>query len=315
MLRLKIFLLLLIVLTVSAGPSCRKDPFISGYRTQNIVIVVVDGPRYSETWGDNQRQYIAQRSAHLAPLGTMCVKMYNEGSTRTNPGHTAITRGVYQEINNSGLEYPYQPSFMQYWLKQSGKPAEKAWIIASKDKLQVLADCTDPEWKGTFNPRTDCGINGLGTGYRDDSTTFRKAIEIMKRHHPHLVLINFREPDVSGHAADWNAYLQGIIDTDSYCRRLWDFLQADNFYRGTTTLIITNDHGRHLNTVQDGYISHGDSCEGCRHIEFLAIGPDIAADRVDTVRHSQVDIAVTAAGLLGVKMENISGRMMKEILK
>jgi hypothetical protein len=313
--RLKIFSVLLLVLTLSTGPSCKKDPLISKYLTRSIVIVVVDGARYSETWGDNQRQYIHQRSTNLAPLGSICLKMYNDGTTSTNPGHLAITRGVYESIDNSGLQYPYQPSFMQYWLKQSGQPSDKAWIITSKDKLQVLADCIDPAWQGKYNPRTDCGTSGLGSGYRNDSTTFRRTIEVLKQYRPHLVLVNFKEPDASGHAGNWNNYLQGIIDTDNYCKQIWDFLQNDEFYKGSTTMIVTNDHGRHLTGNLDGFVSHGDSCEGCRHIECLALGPDIAASRADTVRHSQVDIAATVAELLGVKMENISGKPMKEILK
>ncbi|MDB4754850.1 hypothetical protein OAF80_00180, partial [bacterium] len=39
------------------------------YKTQNVVIVVIDGPRYSETWGDSTHQYIPHLSNELSSTG------------------------------------------------------------------------------------------------------------------------------------------------------------------------------------------------------------------------------------------------------
>jgi phosphopentomutase len=212
---------------------------------------------------------------------------------------------------NDGSQYPESPSFIQYWLEQSQEPSEKAWIIASKDKLEILADCKNPQWKGKYKPMTDCGKSGLSSGLRADSTTFNRALAVLKEHHPNVVIINFKEPDVAGHANDWKGYLKGIETTDAFCYQIWDFLQNDPIYKGTTTLFITNDHGRHPND----FTSHGDKCNSCKHIECLAIGPEIRSDYVDTVRHSQVDIAATAAKLMGVEMPDIAGKVMLELYK
>ena len=40
------------------------------------------------------------------------------------------------------------------------------------------------------------------------------------------------------------------------------------FYKDKTTLIVSNDHGRHIDS-KGGFQNHGDDCAGCRHIEFL----------------------------------------------
>jgi hypothetical protein len=293
--------------------SCEKDEPIPQFKTQNLIIVVVDGPRWSETWGDPQRQYIPYRANTLAKEGAWCANMRNEGATATNPGHSAITTGVYESINNSGLQFPYNPSFIQHWLMKTGKPSEKAWIITSKDKLHVLSDCINSDWQGKYKPSIDCGVAGFGTGYRDDSITYKRAIEIFKQHHPQVAVINFKEPDASGHAADWNAYINGIIQTDQYCKGIWELLQKDDFYKGTTTMFITNDHGRHPNGLADGFVSHGDGCEGCRHIEFIAVGPDVVKGMISYKQRSMVDIAATAATLLGLKMEGIDGKPMLDM--
>jgi phosphopentomutase len=158
---------------------------------------------------------------------------------------------------------------------------------------------------------TDCGNAGLGSGNRDDLTTFNHAINILDQHHPNVMLINFKEPDVSGHANNWPNYLKGIVTTDFYCNEIWNHLQSDPKYKDVTTLIITNDHGRHLND----YTSHGDNCSGCRHIECLVVGPEIKANYTDTTTYSQVDIGVTAGALLKIDMLNVEGRTMKNIFK
>lgn len=277
----------------------------------NVVIIVIDGPRYAETWGEPGRRYIPFRANTLAPLGTVCTNMHNDGATLTTPGHTAMTTGIYEAIANDGSEYPTAPSFMHYWLKQTQQAADQAWIITSKDKLSVLADCTRPGWKGQYTPRSDCGNPGNRGDSRNDTATFHRAMEVFARHHPRLVLINFKEPDVSGHARDWEGYLNGIRSTDFLCDKIWQYLQSDSTYRDKTTLFITNDHGRHTHD----YTSHGDGCAGCRQIECLAVGPGFKAGYVDTSRHSQVDIAATAADLLGVTMENIAGKKMQALYK
>lgn len=284
------------------------------YKTRNVFIVVMDGARYSETWGEPHRANIPNIE-QFAAQGVICTNFYNDGQTITVPGHTAITTGNYEMINNGGQETPARPSVFQYYLSKSSLPATDAWVISSKDKLEVLSDCMDAEWAGIHRPRTDCGVNGNHTGYREDSVTYRHLIDTLTRYHPHLVLVNFKEPDVAAHANDWLGYIRQTKNVDKYIGDLWRFLQADSFYVGTTTLFVTNDHGRHLSGVKDGFVSHGDNCEGCRHIFLLGIGPDIKSNYVETAQYSLVDIPITVSRLMGINMPGGQGKVMTTILK
>ncbi len=293
---------------------CTKDVPATLYKTQNVIIVIVDGPRLTETWNHPTRQFIPHRASMLSE-GVYCSKFYNNGTTSTNPGHTAICTGVYESLNNAGAEYPTYPSIFQYWLKTFQRPKSEAWVIATKDKLEVLSDCKDVNWKGTFRPSTDCGNLGLGTGYREDITTFISASTKLTSNHIRLALINFKQPDAAGHANDSAAYLQGILDTDNYIYQFWQQLQNDNFYKDRTTLIVTNDHGRHTAGYIDGFISHGDGCDGCRHIEFFAIGPDFKQDYISTTPYEQTDISVTIGELMGFSIPTSNGKVMKDIFK
>ena len=289
---------LIIFLQACTAPGSKTDRI----QTKNVVIVVIDGPRYSETWG-NTPGLIPNMSGEMKQQGGFLNNVYNDAHTYTNSGHTAITTGVNQPIDNYGDELPANPSVFQYWLKSTGKPATAAWIISSKDKLHILGNTLDPEWQGKFMPSINSGVNGPDTGYRADSLTVVKAKEIFLKHQPNLVLINFMEPDGYAHAGNWEYYLRGISRSDKYVKELWDFLQNDPFYKDNTTLIITNDHGRHLDGIKEGWKEHGDNCAGCEKVSLLALGPDFKKANVVEPRYTLIDIAPTVAKLLDFEMD------------
>ncbi|MGI9546129.1 MAG: alkaline phosphatase family protein [Flavobacteriaceae bacterium] len=303
------------ILVLSFTLSCENNSTdLNGYQTRNVIIVVIDGPRYSETWGDPSHQHIPRMANELAAKGVVYTNFYNNGPTYTNAGHTAITTGHYQEIHNGGLELPQFPSIFQHWSRAYAKDSTANWIIASKDKLEVLSDCIDEEWNGQYKPATNCGNNGLGSGYREDNTTYDRVTEILSAYQPQLVLINFKAPDTAGHANNWSDYLEGIMDTDEYIYDLWNFIETDSFYQGTTTLFVTNDHGRHLDEVADGFVSHGDDCEGCRHINLFACGPDFKQGTIIEIERQLIDIPVTIAELLEFEIPNGDGEVMHELM-
>jgi hypothetical protein len=317
----------ILLLTIIPLFSCTKDPSLeetitesadtteTEYDTQNVIIVVIDGARYSETWGDSSHQFVPYMANELAKSGVISTTFSNNGITYTNAGHTAITTGVYQSINNSGLEAPQHPSIFQHWLAANNKDSSNAWIIASKDKLKVLSNCNDTEWNNMSNPATSCGLNGLSSGYRTDSITLDTLLTIMDVHQPQLILVNFREPDFSAHQGSWDNYTQGIIDTDEYIHQINDFIANDPFYTGTTTLFVTNDHGRHIDGASGGFASHGDNCIGCTHLSFYASGPDFKENAVVSIPRSLIDIPATVAELLRFDMPACEGQVMIELFE
>lgn len=322
----KLNLILLLIIYSGIITSCSHDFEYTNfqsqrvdreYQTKNVIIVVVDGLRYSEGWGDVTHQYIPKMAEIMAKQGVVNTHFYNMGDTYTSAGHTSITTGIYQSIDNGGGEFPMNPSIFQYWNQVYGNDQRKSWVIASKDKLAVLADCKNPYWNGKFTPSVNTGIEGLGlgSGYREDSLTLKIALKILNENHPNLVLINFRDPDYSAHSGSWISYINGIRSTDEYVYRLWQFLQTDSKYKNTTTLFVTNDHGRHLDGVGDGFAGHGDGCDGCRHISLFAYGPDFRKNVVLDVSREQIDLPVTVSKILGFSLPNSRGKVMTELFK
>lgn len=292
-----------------------KDPVSKKYKTEYVIVLVIDGPRMTETFGDTSFKYIPNLARIIAPQGVLLKNFRNNGVTHTNPGHTAITTGVYQKVKNDGSELPKNPSMFQYYLKQMELDSTQAWVIASKGKLNILANTKNKKWKNKYKPSQYCGVNGVGMGYAGDKATWKEAQIILKKHHPKLTLINLLEVDATAHQNLWDKYLLGIKNTDQTALELWDFIQSDSIYKDKTTLFITNDHGRHLDGHADGFVSHGDNCEGCRSIYLIALGPDFKTNTILPNQYEQLDISKTISELLHFDFPVTKGKVMTDLFR
>jgi len=84
------------------------------FRTENVVIAVIDGVRYSEAFGDPAGQYTPNLWQYLVPLGTLYTHFYNNGPTSTVPGHAQILTGVPASLPNSAGFRPSWPTIFEY---------------------------------------------------------------------------------------------------------------------------------------------------------------------------------------------------------
>lgn len=277
------------------------------YKAKHHIIVVLDGPRWSETWGDSTYELIPNQAHILKQQGTFFSNFRNRGVTLTNPGHTAICTGVYQRMSNTGEDLPKKPSIMQYYLKQSGVDKRKAWVLTSKGKLQVLSNTKENNWWNKYNPSSYCGKNGLGVGYPADRVMYPKFKSIILENDPTIAVINLLGIDSWAHQGSWEKYRAAIKELDGYVLDLWNAIQNDPEMKGETALYITNDHGRHLDGVKSGFTNHGCKCDGCTHISLLALGPDFQKNKVVSEEYSQKDISATIALMLGIKMPTSEG--------
>lgn len=298
------------------GPTLFAQQGTSSYQTKYVVILVIDGPRYSETYGDTSCRLSPVLCDSLRYEGAFYEDFKNNGVTYTVPGHTAIATGVYQRISNSGTSLPKNPSLFQYYLKSTGAAKKDAYIVASKGKLDVLANTENKKWHDQFLASTYCGPNGNGIGYGKDEKTFAKVTELVSSPDaPHVMLINLLAVDVYGHANNWGKYKESITACDAYAANLWAMIQSNPLMKNQTTLFITNDHGRHLDGVKSGFVNHGDRCEGCRHISLLVLGPDTPKGLSIQKEGELIDISKTISTLLHFDMPTSKGRFLEEAFR
>jgi len=102
-------------------------------RANNVIVVIIDGARYSETFAaeETNMPYIWNE---LRPSGTIFTNFYNDGTTKTNPGHATIVTGNWQSIANNGTERPTMPTVFEYFRQQTGAADSSAYVIAGADK-------------------------------------------------------------------------------------------------------------------------------------------------------------------------------------
>jgi hypothetical protein len=284
------------------------------FTTKHVIVVVMDGARYQETFGDSTRQYIPNLN-RLKSDGVVYTNFSNNGATLTNSGHAAILTGHYKKIKNNGTQLPSYPNLFQYFLKEKNKEKTNAWIVSSKSKLEMLANTTDKKWWNRYMPMTYCGVKGHAVEYEGDNKNFEKVKEVILNDHPTLMLVNYLEADAKGHNNNWEGYLGGIINIDFLVGELWDFVQNDSIMRNTTTILVTNDHGRHNDGHKEGFKEHGDNCSGCRHIFLFGIGPDFKQNVYIDQPAELIDISSTIAYLLNFNMPTSKGRILTEMFK
>ncbi len=264
------------------------------YAQQNVVIVIVDGARYSETFGGADN-YIPHLYNDLKPAGTFYNNFYiqtnNPAVTLTLPGHTAVLTGNWEAIANDGTERSSNPTLFEYFRKYTGAAESDAYVIGGKEKLDALTYSNHLEYGQAYKASSEV------TGLSNDVMIYNKLIDVMNTNHPRLILVNFTQTDVSAHSGSWNDYVFAIHQADSLIYALWQSIQSHPFYSGSTTLLITNDHGRH-DDANGGFQNHGDNCEGCRHIMLLALGPNVTVGQEISDLRNQIDITQTVAELM-----------------
>jgi len=270
---------------------------------QNVIIVIVDGPRYTETFGGDAT-HIPHMYNNLKPLGGVYTnfRIADEGKTTTIPGHTAILTGSWQQIYNDGTERPSAPTIFEYYRKETNTANTQSYVVSGKAKLKVLSYSTNSEYGINYGAAESCYDT-------TDDAVYNNLINIMDEYHPKLMIVNFPDTDRRGHDSAWTDYLTALRNADSLVYLLWQKVQSDPFYKDNTTMFVTNDHGRHTKDFQ----SHGDDCEGCEHLMLLAVGKNIPKNKINSDVHYQIDICTTIGYLMGFDTpQSLGHNLLKE---
>jgi hypothetical protein len=278
------------------------DPF-----DPKVVVFVIDGPRYQDSFGDSLHTHVDEIWSQLRPLGTLCSNFRNLGWTLTIPGHATMLTGVWQYLDNEGLERPQEPTLFEYYRKANGAPATDAVLVGGKPKLAACAYSNDAAHGAAFGALTDLDN-------ASDFATYDAVIAHLQTNQPHLMMASFSQVDQKGHSGVWSDYLRQMEIVDSLAVLTWNYLQSDPAYTDQTYLFITADHGRH-DDAHGGFQNHGDACAGCQHVIFLALGPDIRIDYEVTTLYTQRDLCTTIGELLDIATPQSGGVAINEIFE
>lgn len=124
-------------------------------------------------------------------------------------------------------------------------------------------------------------------------------IDYVKTAKPRVLFVGYGETDNWAHQGRYDLVLESAHRFDGFVRQLWDTMQAMPAYRGTTTFIITTDHGRGSGLTE--WKEHGVEQKGSENIWLAVLGPDTAAlgERTLVAPVYQAQIAATVAAFVG----------------
>jgi len=131
-----------------------------------------------------------------------------------------------------------------------------------------------------------------------DAPMVYAAIESLRTAKPRVLYLMLGEGDEWAHEGRYDLYLDATVRADRFIERIWNVAQGLPGYRGTTTLLITTDHGRGATTKD--WSDHGKDVPAGENTWFAAIGagvPALGVRKNVTVTTSQ--LAATIAMLLG----------------
>ncbi|MGA2187866.1 MAG: AP protein [Steroidobacteraceae bacterium] len=125
------------------------------------------------------------------------------------------------------------------------------------------------------------------------------TLDYVKSGMPRVLFVGYGETDNWAHQGRYDLVLDSAHRFDHFVGQLWDTMQAMPEYRGTTSFLITTDHGRGSGLVE--WKEHGVEEKGSENIWIAAIGPDTAAlgERTRVGPVTQAQIAATVAALIG----------------
>ena len=148
--------------------------------------------------------------------------------------------------------------------------------------INVLAADLPPYWDyGTF-----------------DAPIMYAAWDALRMSKPRVLYVMLGEGDEWAHVGRYDLYLDATRRADDFVRRTWETLQSLPQYKGTTTLLVTTDHGRGATPAD--WTDHGRKVPAAEDTWLAALGPAVQPLGVrDSVTLTTSQLAATIAAAVG----------------
>lgn len=336
------------------------------HKTQNVVIVTLDGMRWQEVFrgadsalinskftddkdGVRKKFWAAtggERRSSLFPFlwsviqqqgqiyGNRDLGVKDEIANQyrfSYPGYNEIFTG-FPDVRMNTNDAMVKPNMnvLEYISKQSGYQGKvvafSSWerfpqiLNVGRSKLPVYSGFADVKTADAgariqyLNELQHNVPKYLGDSTRADFITYEYTKEYIKQYKPKVIYMGFDETDDMAHQGNYKLYLERARQEDDFIKSLWEMLQADPFYKGKTTLLITCDHGRG-EVPLDAWRGHGADVKGAEQTWFAIIGPDTPPEgevKTQTVTTYHKQLAQTIARLLGLDFAKNAGHEVAE---
>lgn len=231
------------------------------------------------------------------------------------PGYNELLTGRADPLVTSNAPIPNRNITVLEWLHQrpgyEGRVAASAqWSVfsaiinvgRSRLPVWVTRHHAPPSWSTPRLREIESWMDDITPLTPDehfDAFVYQAAMELFDTRKPRVLFLALGEPDSWAHQRRYDRYLYSIQRCDRFIRQFWEKLQALPEYRGTTSLIISPDHGRGV--TSEDWTSHGKKIPRAEETWLMALGPDTPplGERRNVPPVHQAHVAPTVAALLG----------------
>lgn len=223
----------------------------------------------------------------------------------SNPHHNVL------EAANQDLRY--KGSVLMYGSWKSTRFAihnEQAGIPASVSYEAPVAKNQTPRLQ--LAERMLQGMPRFWASEHFDAFTYAFALETLLADHPKVMWISFGDCDEWAHARKYDLYLDAANATDAFIRDIHQALEADKFYKGKTTYLVTCDHGRGSGTE---WANHGAGTKGSEATWLMLWGKGIQpkGETTDDGPYLTRQVANTIAAILDIDFTPDDGTRLPPI--
>ena len=255
------------------------------------------------------------------------------GKAFSYPGYNEMSVGYPNPAINSNEFGPNPNATVFEWLNKEPELAGHVAVYGTwqayydifnqnRSHLIVQAGWTPPPKTG------DASKDALFARLYETTTRFDEEdvgnsflqvelLDYVRTARPRVLFVGYGETDNWAHQGRYDLVLESAHRTDAFIKELWETMQTMPQYRGTTTFIITADHGRGSGPVE--WKEHGVDEKGSENVWIAVMGPDTAplGERKHVEAVTQSQIAATIAALMGkdyVKAVPKAAQPIKDVL-
>ena len=243
------------------------------------------------------------------------VARVTNGKAFSYPGYNEMSTGYPNDAIDSNEFGPNPNATVFEWLNRLGEFHGRVAVygtwdayqrIFNKDRsgLVIQTGWNLPE-KPHESPRDALLRELYETTTRFDEEDVSNSLlqipllDYVKTAQPRVLFVGYGETDNWAHQGRYDLVLDSAHRMDHFVQQLWETIQSIPQYRGTTTFIITTDHGRGSGPTE--WKEHGVGEKGSENVWIAVLGPDTAplGERSHIAPVTQAQIAATVAALVG----------------
>jgi len=197
----------------------------------HVFLVVMEGLRSSEGFGDPAYEYVDPLMSALASEGSLLTSVENRGQTLSLPAHHALVTGTYSDLpdlppyEDRETFGPRSPTLFEAYRRQSGEPLSSVWVVSNSSLVHDTNHSVVPGFGSDYRAQRNIDY----TGTAPDSWVWSTVEQVLGDAEVGLMTITLAEADRFADVGDWDGYTAATLQASQSIRDFWDWVNRRTY--------------------------------------------------------------------------------------